>query len=916
MGFEMPMALLLVVPLLYLWWRLGRGPRAVWPLRCGLLALAAVIFAGPVLTGGRRGRNVVLVVDRSLSAGKKAVAAAAEMFDLLSRAKADRDRLSIVTFGAGACPVTAAEDASSAFKASSFDDASDLHAGLRLAAALCGGRGGSVVLVTDGLYTGPDPMELVPALRRRSAKVLYWPVQSERRNDVSIRRVELPERVRVGRPYEMIFEVDSPAQCRAVVRIGRGRELAAQSVTLSPGTNRFAVRDVAPTPGLVLRSVEVTAEGDSCPQNNRALAVTEAVGPPEVLVVNSTGAPDNLSEALRSAGFRVRIVPPDIPISSAFLKPFEAVVLENVPLSSMSERADAALRNYVVQLGGGLLVTGGKSSYAAGGYYRSRLEDVLPVSMERKEHYRRPRLAMAIVLDRSGSMMAPVPGGLTKMDLADRAAAEAVGLLAEQDEVAVLAVDSEAHVEVPLTRLQDRYDRVQKRILSIESMGGGIFVYNGLSAAVRELLRSDAPTRHIALFADAADSEQPGDYRRLVSNWTAAGGTISVIGLGTERDQDAEFLKDIARLGGGTAAFTSDPHALPRIFCQDAMRIARKTFIEQQTRARVTPLIARLGKLRISQFPSFLGYNLCYPRPGASTLVLTTDEYAAPVLAVWQRGLGKAAALTCEADGPFSGELLEWSRYREFLAGIVGWLRRERDDPSLFGSLVRRGRTATVLLEMDERAAGSCAGATALIIGPDESEPTKLPLHWTSPRTMQADLKLTKNGIYHGLIVTSDGKRVSMPPAVLPYSPEFEPQRPGAGLELLQKLAETTGGHRLMHVREALAAAAAPRTGEREVSLVPPLAGLMIVLLLCEIVTRKSLWRQLVPQAARRRSAAAVRGIAAAPSRLLRAIRRRRRPLRPTGAEEPEAQPEPAPEPSGEEPAETVFEKAKRRARR
>ena len=47
-------------------------------------------------------------------------------------------------------------------------------------------------------------------------------------------------------------------------------------------------------------------------------------------------------------------------------------------------------------------------------------------------------------------------------------------------------------------------------------MGGGIFTYTALVTAARMVQESEKGTRHIVLFADAADAEEPGDYQRLL----------------------------------------------------------------------------------------------------------------------------------------------------------------------------------------------------------------------------------------------------------------------------------------------------------------------------------------------------------------------------------------------------------------
>lgn len=918
-GLQTPLALLVIAPLLYLWWRLGKGPRQVWALRIVILVLFALVLASPVVRTSREGARIVFLVDRSLSASPESVSTGAEMLAAAEKTRAENDRVSLVLFGDGVSTLFGSSNLSSELKAAKPEDASDLYAGLALAGSLsAAGGGGRVFVISDGLYTGPDPAEQIPELRKRGVAVDFWPVQKTSENDTAITRVELPERVRVQQPFEVAFAVSAARECAASVRVSAEGSVFEQQVSLRPGENRFAFKHVLSGTGLAKYLVTVSVAGDTRPENNRAAAVTEAVGPAEVLVLTPSGRPDNLTRALAASGMNVRVGGSGIAVTSAELKSFRAVVIENVALSSLNDRADAALHNYVTETGGGLLLTGGRNSYASGGYYQSRIEPILPVSMERKDEFRRAALAMAIVLDRSGSMSVPVGGGLAKMDLADRAAAEAVALLDDQDEVAVLAVDSEAHRVVGLTPLGAKRNAIRRQILAIESMGGGIFVYTGLAAAVSELVKSKAPTRHIVLFADASDSEEPGDYRKLIDAWAAAGGSISVIGLGQPTDCDAEFLEDIATRGKGTIMFTTDPHALPRIFCQDAIRVARKTFVEEKSGARVTAGMVQFGELGIREFPSFLGYNLCYPRDEAVQAVVTTDENEAPVLAAWQRGLGRVAALTCEADGPFSGEFGTWSDYGAFFSSLVKWLQKGREDTALFGSIVREGRTARVLLEMDEDAARKCTGATAVIIPPDESEPLRLPLEWTSPETMQASFRLRQNGVYHGLIVTRDGRRVELPPVVLPYSPEFEPNPRGAGAEVLKQLADATGGRRIMHVKELFERRAAPESGVARATLAPYLGALALVLILCDIITRRALWAHIVPRRLRKGAAAARGRLAEMPGKLrdrLRRLRKARGRAGPAPGELGEHPEPPAEPPPKEKKKESVFKRAKRRSR-
>ena len=97
--------------------------------------------------------------------------------------------------------------------------------------------------------------------------------------------------------------------------------------------------------------------------------------------------------------------------SAAALEPevlagVSGVIFENVKASSFSMDSLARLKGLVSAGSLGFMMTGGKSSFALGGYYRSEIEDVLPVTLEQRNEVRKGTNAVVVVLDRSGSMAA------------------------------------------------------------------------------------------------------------------------------------------------------------------------------------------------------------------------------------------------------------------------------------------------------------------------------------------------------------------------------------------------------------------------------------------------------------------------------------------------------------------------------
>ena len=104
------------------------------------------------------------------------------------------------------------------------------------------------------------------------------------------------------------------------------------------------------------------------------------------------------------------------------------------------------IRDYVRDYGGGLIMLGGEESFGLGGYYRTPIEEALPVTMEVKQKVEIPSLAVVLSIDRSGSMAMTTDEKVTKLDLAKEAAHLVVDLLDERNEVGVMSLGHRVHL--------------------------------------------------------------------------------------------------------------------------------------------------------------------------------------------------------------------------------------------------------------------------------------------------------------------------------------------------------------------------------------------------------------------------------------------------------------------------------------
>ena len=845
-----PELLLLIVPLLFVYFWRARSSSLGGAARLLMLCLLALIAAVPIAPFGGTGVDVVIVADLSRSMPGDTQSRLLEIIRLIEERRSSGDRVGIVTFGREGRIERLPEELVEAggFAQQVDADGSDLGGAIGLAASLVPrGRPGRLILLSDGEANGAPVIAAAHEAAARGLPIDYRVFGREGAADVAVESLDVPGIVDEREPFQFTASVrtDRTTDAEAVL-LRDGVEIARASRSFQPGITQLTFRDIVDRPGVARYRLELIARADRVPENNRGDGAVRVEAPHTILQVNDTGRPDNLTRALAAGKLRVdTIAPSALPKDPAGLLAWRGVILANVPASRIGPEALESLVRFVTDLGGGLLVTGGGASFGVGGYFKSALDPHLPVSMEIKNEHRKLSLAMAVALDRSGSMAMQLPDGRTKMDLANLGTCAAIQTLGPFDEVAVVAVDSAAHIVSPLVPAREK-DRICDEVRRIQSMGGGIFTYTALVTAASLVQESEKGTRHIVLFADAADAEEPGDYERFLEKTSSIGITVSVIALGSEGDTDAAFLKDVAARGKGRIHFTSSADDLPRLFAQEAITVARSSFITDLTAVRGLPDMVLLGETPSSPFPSLDGYNLTYLRPGATMGAVTTDEYNAPVLAFWHRGLGRVAALTAEVDGEYSRRLSGWNDFQAFAIGLGRWILGGDRPTGVQATIERAGGQGVVRVELDpDRArtgAGQLNAATAMIVPPGggTAKPQRLALSWVGDDTLEARFPLQNAGLYLGAVQLGTGGVLPLAPLTLPYSPEFEPQiDPEVGRKTLREIARVTGGVERTAWDDVFSAG---RTWNRQFrNLVVPLVLVLLVMHVIEIAGRRLL---------------------------------------------------------------------------
>ena len=763
-----------------------------------VLALTLLALLRPVYPKADRQGALVVVADRSRSMPTEALQEQVRILDELSRTRPGNAELGLVTFGANACLERPPAPAAIGELIQDVDpNGTDISSALAKAEAVIEpDQPARMLVLSDGLFTTPFGRQSHPVDTLLQTRPFS--------HDLAISRIDAPPLTAPNGVIPITAWIQSLETSTNAYRLLRGTNVLARGTRVfSQGLSPLVFRDFASQPGLRRYTLVIEpAADDPCPENNRANFLVKTEGArPLLLLTESDVSPS--APALRANGIPLEVrKASEFPATLAALEDFSGVVLENVPAKRFRPAFLRDLASYVTDLGRGLALTGGESSFGPGGWYKTPVEDILPVTLELRQDHRKYSLALAVVMDRSGSMACRTPDGRTKMEMANLGAAGAIRMLSAMDQVSVIAVDSAPHLILELQPGDEANERLDS-VLGIKSMGGGIFVEEGIMAGLRELNKANTAIRHLILFADAADSEEPGNYRDYLKKATDSGISVSVIALGSESDCDAELLKDIARLGNGECWFEQNAQEIPRLFLQDTYLTAKTAMCTNVTPLKVHPPIRQLSDTLPGALPDIGGYNLTYLREGSELAISTVDEDNAPLLAFRRAGLGRTLAFTGELSGPHAPPLMTSPQGAELATSLARWVR---DDDKLTASGFQFDRRITtggflvsaVADEDNPLTAIPNSGLPIITVKESEShgiEKVQSALHWESSDTLTAFIPLSGDEIAFPVVILPDGSPVTLPPVCLPYPGEYQrPRDPQSGMRALERLAAQSSG--------------------------------------------------------------------------------------------------------------------------
>lgn len=840
MRFDQPWWLLALLPVLGLASIIARrGGRTVprqqhrWALVLRLVALGLLVTAAaqPILYRTVEDRSVLFLLDRSASISADSAAdQEAYLAAALETARADY-RTAVAVFGRDLRLDRAfANGRVPAPVLTQVDDSStDIAGALEAAAALLPSEGSRrIVLITDLVPTTVDPRPAARRLAEQGVAVDIVELASARSADALVESVQVPPAAREGDkvPINAVIRSNVAGPARLTVR-GAGGEEKTIEVDLEVGRNAIALEVEGEGSGFLPVSVEVEASFDTRPENNRAEAITRLLGPARVAVVEGKpGEAEDLIRGLEAGGLRPELRR-SIPTAEELLA-FDAVILVNVDRPG-NEEAEA-LAAFVEELGRGLVVVGGDQAFGLGDYHLTPLEAVLPVSSNPDDLVRRQPVAEVLAIDTSGSMGAchcnagdNVEGGVVKTDIARAGAELAIEALSDSDRVGVLAFAGGSNWVIPLGPKPDLEEA--RAALGTITPNGDTAISRALGDALAELEGAPESLRHIVLFTDGWD---PNDANLLtIARQIAdAGVTLSVLGTG---EGPGTALARMAELGGGRFYPGTDLESVPEIFVEETLTVARNL----ATEGTFYPILAAPSPVteNLTSAPPLAGYVLTKAK-GTAAVPLEIGQ-GDPLLATWQRGLGRATAWTSDATARWSTQWVDWEGYVDFWGRMVrDVLPAGRETPP---AVYVDGGNLNVDFEVPE--ADIDATATARVRRPD-GEVVIIPMDRVSGDTFSASMPVGPTGAYWVAVTVSnpDGTQItSGSGAVSSYEEEFAFREPDPGLGA--DLTSITDGH--LDPEPNAVFDLAPVIGKADVSIWPWLVAIALGLFLVDVALRR-----------------------------------------------------------------------------
>lgn len=533
---------------------------------------------------------------------------------------------------------------------------------------------GSVILATDGLATRADDSRALSALRIRQIPIQVVPLPTARHESTPV-NLTWKTPLRVGQTARMTATVVAHGGGTSGTLILRSEQKELARAAYGGGeSERIAMSFEPQQSGFLDAELVIERDGTSGQTQSASYPVVLPVREPyQVLYVGQLqqGGAERLSEVL-GTGFRIdQVDPGNVETFRSKLLTSDLIMLDDCPAELIPAAVESQIMDMVANEGLGMVMSGGRSSFAAGGWHERPIETILPVELVQKEEKRDPSTSLVIVIDTSGSMTG------VRVQLAKEVARLAMRRLLPHDKVGIVEFYGAKRWAAPIQPASNAIEL--QRALNRMDAGGGTVILPALEEAFYALQNVETRYKHVLVLTDGG--VEAGDFESLTRRMSKEGINVSTVLTGG--GYHSEFLVNIANWGKGRFYNVPDRFNLPEVLLKQPSTAKLPTYRPGVHVVRARGAAGWWGEVETNSIPNLAGYVETKARPG-STVLLETTEQSHPIVSTWRYGLGRVTAVGTEPVGEGTRPWANWPDYGQALARILERTAADTRDPFHF----------------------------------------------------------------------------------------------------------------------------------------------------------------------------------------------------------------------------------------
>ena len=693
--FQYPWLLLLLIPALFFTffhyfrsvkkYRRNRNRITSLVLHALIMVLSISVFAGINFRFDvpNTQNQIVLLVDMSDS-GESASDKRDEIVKEVLDESRSRYSVGVVMFGYDqvlAYPLgTDTNEAYNRYLSSSLPDtsATDIASAVRYAKSiLTNPETSKIVLISDGLQTDGDALTAVRNVAAEGTKVDAITLTRAETDEVEIASVKIPDyNVTVGTDFELTVTVKSTIESDAEITLYDNETSTVFEGYVTKGTQEIKLPYSFSTAGMHELRIGITGGNDTFTQNNTYNTYIKIAVFDRILVVErNMGESDNVVRMIKDGTdytvdvLNIKNDAEKLPKKVTDFRMYDEVILVNIANRDMPKGFAENLNSYVYDYGGGLFTVGGNDENGeANAYDRDDMagtlyQQMLPVQAINYT----PPVAVAFLLDVSGSMDTQGPEGKTYLELAKEAIAESIRhSLSDRDYAGIYTLGDPAEElsqVLPVPRQSTIIASLYKK--DHYNSNGTPYASSIDKAATALRAISFVQKRHIVIVSDGGptdsaksstgtNGEKIEGYLDTIKRYHDLGVTVTIVNLGTDRSNDA-MLEEAAKLGGGRYVKISRIKDLTdkmrsELEAPEIIDVNYETFTPQINAH--TSVFNGLSQEDIPTLDGFYGTKI--KEEATSVLV---GEYV-PIYAQWKYGEGSVGSFMCDLNGTWSSALV------------------------------------------------------------------------------------------------------------------------------------------------------------------------------------------------------------------------------------------------------------------